>query len=240
MESPLASLVTTAPFDNDRTTRYLRCIVLLEASDDVLPSDTLSRFLTSFQLRFMPLRDSKWPAAKSGHRTNSLGSAKVDCHTCLQMGSCCDRQRPRCGTCLKNHRACGGFTMNLVWNYPKRSAESRQSHINEPESVDPSNNESCTKEGSERQFKFVKGRQRIKRKPQPRRDRKDYSEVYDSENFSAPSNGFLVLDANGSTPNAVSVFGERSPTESSNAERISHENEASKFGLLLSLSFRSV
>ena len=122
--------------------------------------------------------------------------------------------------------------MNLVWKDPKRSAGTRQSHTKEYEHVDPSNNESRTKEGNERQFKFVKGRRIIKRKPQPRREEKDHAIVNDGGNFSIPSNGFFVLNANGSTPNAVSVFGDSSPSESSNAERISHENEAGKFGLL--------
>lgn len=48
-------------------------------------------------------------------RTNSLGSAKVDCHTCQELGKHCDRQRPRCGTCINDHRQCAGFAVNLQW-----------------------------------------------------------------------------------------------------------------------------
>jgi hypothetical protein len=173
----------------------------------------------------MPLRDSKWPAAKPGHRTNSLGSAKVDCHTCLRSGSRCDRQRPRCGTCVKSRQECGGFKMDLVWKNPKRSAGSRQSHANESEHRDSSDHEPRANDGSERQFKFVQGRRRTKRKP--RRVGQDLPAV-DGGNFSIPSTGFYVLDANDLTPKEVSLFGDSSPSESSNAERCSNENETGK------------
>jgi hypothetical protein len=48
-------------------------------------------------------------------RTNSLGSARVDCHTCRELGKHCDRQRPQCGSCIKDHRKCAGFAMDLIW-----------------------------------------------------------------------------------------------------------------------------
>jgi hypothetical protein len=179
----------------------------------------------------MPLQNSKWPAAKRGHRTNSLGSAKVDCHTCLQSGSRCDRQRPRCGTCVKSHQECGGFKMDLVWKNPKRTVGSRQSHANVSEHLDSSKHEPRANEGCERQFKFVQGRRRIKRKPQ--RVGQDLPAV-DGGNFSIPSTGFYVLEANDLTPKEVSLFGDSSPSDNSNAEWCGNENEARK----LSSSFR--
>ena len=132
--------------------------------------------------------------------------------------------------------------MNLVWKDPKRSAESRRPRTNESEHVDPNNKESRTKEGGERHFRFVKGRRRIKRKLQPPGAGKDHSTVNDVGNFSSPNSGFFVLNANAnsSTLNAASAFGDSSPSESSNAERINHESEAGKCGLLLSSSIRIV
>lgn len=50
-----------------------------------------------------------------GHRSNSLAFSKHDCHTCAALKERCDRQRPRCGTCVADRRKCGGFAMNLVW-----------------------------------------------------------------------------------------------------------------------------
>jgi len=50
-----------------------------------------------------------------GRRTNSLGFAKHDCHTCSSLRKCCDRRRPHCGTCKSSGRQCGGFAMELVW-----------------------------------------------------------------------------------------------------------------------------
>ena len=48
-------------------------------------------------------------------RTNSLGRAKTDCHTCSRTRQQCDRQRPRCGTCNNSGRVCGGYTLDLTW-----------------------------------------------------------------------------------------------------------------------------
>ncbi len=105
-----------------------------------------------------------------GHRTNSLGYAKRDCHTCSDLKRICDRQRPRCGPCLSNRQRCGGFATNLVWKdvevplvpslgeglapgygtgSPKLKFRHRQL-------------ESGTKN---RAFKFVKGRMKRRRTP---------------------------------------------------------------------------
>ena len=48
-------------------------------------------------------------------RTNSLGRAKTDCHTCSQYRRTCDRQRPRCDTCLHRGILCGGYALDLTW-----------------------------------------------------------------------------------------------------------------------------
>lgn len=54
-----------------------------------------------------------------GKRTNSLAFAQADCHTCGVAGDRCDRQRPKCSTCLLKGRECGGFAMPLSWD-PRR------------------------------------------------------------------------------------------------------------------------
>ena len=53
--------------------------------------------------------------SQSQSRTNSLGRAKDDCHTCSRTHQNCDRQRPRCGTCNNSGRVCGGYTLDLTW-----------------------------------------------------------------------------------------------------------------------------
>ena len=83
-------------------------------------------------------------------RTNSLGSAKVDCHTCRELGRHCDRQRPQCGTCIKDHQKCAGFAMDLMW---KTGASFRDGGSVQIRSGRP-----------KRGFKFVQGGARSKRK----------------------------------------------------------------------------
>ncbi|KAI2727352.1 transcriptional regulator family: Fungal Specific TF [Penicillium roqueforti] len=93
----------------------------------------------------------------SGNRTNSLAFAKNDCHTCAALKEGCDRQRPRCGTCISNRRACGGFAMDLVWkelpvvNHGPlpRGRESGCSSKRDPQHT----------------FKFTQGRPKRRRKP---------------------------------------------------------------------------
>lgn len=55
------------------------------------------------------------PNLPAAPRTNSLGRAKTDCHTCSQYRRTCDRQRPRCGTCLHRGILCGGYALDLTW-----------------------------------------------------------------------------------------------------------------------------
>ena len=128
--------------------------------------------------------------------------------------------------------------MDLTWKDAKRSAQSRQSFANKSEHVEPSINESRAKKGHERQFKFVKGRQRTKRKPHARRKGEHDSATNDAGNFSISGTGFFTLDANGSTPNAGCVFGDSLSSESSTAVEVIHEDEVGEFGLPLSSSLR--
>jgi hypothetical protein len=97
-----------------------------------------------------------------GRRTNSLGVAKVDCHTCSALKQHCDRQRPRCRMCISNGRKCGGFMMDLTWKNPSTSRKAtasprdgceRTSKCNEPPPQDRPH------------FKFVRGRPTRKRRP---------------------------------------------------------------------------
>ncbi|KAH8655362.1 fungal-specific transcription factor domain-containing protein [Xylariales sp. PMI_506] len=49
------------------------------------------------------------------HRTNSLGWAKSDCHTCQSAQRICDRRRPRCDACTAKGVTCGGYIQELHW-----------------------------------------------------------------------------------------------------------------------------
>merc|ERR1711939_313818 len=51
----------------------------------------------------------------AGKRTNSLGWAKADCHTCAEKQRFCDRRRPRCSACLDEGGICGGYIQALNW-----------------------------------------------------------------------------------------------------------------------------
>ncbi|KIX09738.1 uncharacterized protein Z518_00819 [Rhinocladiella mackenziei CBS 650.93] len=51
----------------------------------------------------------------SGKRTNSLGWAKSDCHTCSSLRRHCDRRRPRCSACLADGVICSGYVQQLNW-----------------------------------------------------------------------------------------------------------------------------
>lgn len=100
----------------------------------------------------------------SARRTNSLGSAKTDCHTCSSLKKPCDRQRPQCGTCRHEQRKCGGYVLDLVWkghSLGEALSSTRNAAgttvVNGP--VSPADLAS-----SERQFKFKQGRPKMKRK----------------------------------------------------------------------------
>ena len=126
--------------------------------------------------------------------------------------------------------------MDLTWKDAKWSAQSRQSSANESENVEPSIPESPAKKGHERQFKFVKGRQRIKRKPHARPKGEYDAARDDAGNLSISGTGFFTLDANGSTPNAGSVFGDSLSSESTTAVEVIQEDEVGEFELPLSSS----
>lgn len=76
------------------------------------PFSAVDRDLTSAS-SLKTTKRSKSPAAK--RRTNSLGWAVSDCHTCQVNGRTCDRRRPRCDTCMGNGVLCGGFVQQLNW-----------------------------------------------------------------------------------------------------------------------------
>lgn len=107
----------------------------------------------------MPLAKAKSGSRSAGHRTNSLAFAKHDCHTCAALKTECDRQRPRCGTCLSNERKCDGFAMPLVW----KDLEVAQSRLpkSDTKSSQPWQRETLGRS----EFKFVRGRAKRKRKP---------------------------------------------------------------------------
>ena len=106
-------------------------------------------------------------------RTNSLGSAKVDCHTCRRLKRPCDRQRPQCGTCIKDHQKCGGFAIDLMWNnrVPVSDVGAVQVRVGRPK----------------RGFKFVQGGARSKRKANARsRNRHNSSDTANGQ-FEEPT-----------------------------------------------------
>jgi hypothetical protein len=93
------------------------------------------------------------------HRTNSLAFAEHDCHTCATFKTECDRQRPRCGTCLSSRRKCDGFAMPLIWK------DLEVAH-NSPRHGDTRIGQSRKREPQrDAEFKFIRGRPKKKRKP---------------------------------------------------------------------------
>ena len=70
-------------------------------------------------------------------RTNSLGRAKTDCHTCSQNRRACDRQRPRCGTCLQRGILCGGYALDLTWTTSNTGRSSKLPPGHEPPLLSP-------------------------------------------------------------------------------------------------------
>ncbi|KAI5460158.1 fungal-specific transcription factor domain-containing protein [Mariannaea sp. PMI_226] len=113
-------------------------------------------------------------AEQPSRRTNSLGFAKIDCHTCSELGDICDRKRPRCGSCSANRRKCGGFAMNLMWKDPIVSRKT--SKVTQPR------RQPGTCNGHS--FKFVRGRLSRKRQPKlSKRDPKQFDERLKSSEF---------------------------------------------------------
>ncbi|KAL9110362.1 MAG: hypothetical protein Q9227_005093 [Pyrenula ochraceoflavens] len=73
----------------------------------------------------------------TSHRTNSLGWAKSDCHTCQSTSRRCDRRRPRCDACTAQGKTCGGYVQQLKWQNRRqkpRSLAAEKTHIVGPES----------------------------------------------------------------------------------------------------------
>ncbi|KAL9074150.1 MAG: hypothetical protein Q9157_004498 [Trypethelium eluteriae] len=58
------------------------------------------------------------------YRTNSLGWAKSDCHTCQSTSRSCDRRRPRCDACTAEGNLCGGYIQKLKWQGEGRKTRS--------------------------------------------------------------------------------------------------------------------
>ena len=54
-------------------------------------------------------------APEARKRTNSLGWAHSDCHTCAAEHFVCDRRRPRCDACTTRGLLCGGYVQVLNW-----------------------------------------------------------------------------------------------------------------------------
>jgi hypothetical protein len=59
------------------------------------------------------------------HRTNSLGWAKTDCHTCQSTSQRCDRRRPRCQSCTNQGIICGGYVQKLQWQDQRQKKRSK-------------------------------------------------------------------------------------------------------------------
>ena len=101
-----------------------------------------------------------------GQRTNSLGYAKYDCHTCSALKRACDRQRPRCGPCIFSRERCGGFATNLVWKDVEIPSPLGDLAPGSGTGSPNPNSKHCENEPAtkNRGFKFVKGRMKRKRK----------------------------------------------------------------------------
>lgn len=101
-----------------------------------------------------------------GHRSNSLAFSKHDCHTCTELKKRCDRQRPRCGTCIKSRRKCGGFTLDLVWKDLAVLGPVSPSHgILEDGELNDMDGQSSGHNRKRASFKFIRGRPKRKRLP---------------------------------------------------------------------------
>lgn len=81
---------------------------------------------------------SSSPTLPAAPRTNSLGRAKTDCHTCSQYRRTCDRQRPRCGTCLHRGILCGGYALDLTWTTSNSRRSAKVPGGNKPPVLSPS------------------------------------------------------------------------------------------------------
>ncbi|KAJ5575352.1 hypothetical protein N7450_009251 [Penicillium hetheringtonii] len=105
-------------------------------------------------------------------RTNSLGRSKSPCQHCQAAGISCDRARPQCFTCIRNHTTCPGYKLDLRWqrgvaakgnlagfSYPAPKA--RTSNVgSQSHSVDQKRRwrGKTSKDTGDRHFKFVDGK----------------------------------------------------------------------------------
>jgi hypothetical protein len=115
----------------------------------------ICRMFFLFHDRMHSLINMVTPASSTnGRRTNSLGSARPDCHTCSALHRKCDRQRPRCRTCQDTGVVCKGFSMQLSWqrglsvqNLPSKVASggSRVSTPRNPNPASPSTSSSANR-----------------------------------------------------------------------------------------------
>jgi hypothetical protein len=104
-----------------------------------------------------------------GRRTNSLGFAKVDCHTCTALNRACDRQRPRCGPCLSQRQRCGGFATNLIWKDVALQEFSSVSQRLGSRNLEVAPGDYPNESGRrDRDFRFVRGRMKRTRRPKRR------------------------------------------------------------------------
>ena len=127
-----------------------------------------------------------------GKRTNSLGFAQTDCHTCASLSEKCDRRRPQCSACLGEGRRCGGFAMPLSWD-PRRMWSDNPSVVciskdlpNEEIITDSSPKSVPTalavRSDSPKRFRFVKGALRPKKRRRVNSPKEQASQSVVTEN----------------------------------------------------------
>ena len=124
-------------------------------------------------------------SAPKESRTNSLGRAKSDCHTCSRTHQVCDRQRPRCGTCNNIGLICGGYSLNLTWKTIKSGVKSPTSLAaptftpnDHRDTIRPQSGQPAVPPPG-RQFKFKVGK--------PKRPRKRPQEILPPSEGATPS-----------------------------------------------------
>ncbi|CAG8105377.1 unnamed protein product [Penicillium nalgiovense] len=141
-----------------------------------------------------------------GKRTNSLGFAQTDCHTCASLGEKCDRRRPRCSTCLGQGRRCGGFAMPLSWD-PRRmwsdnpSVAGASRDLPNEEIVTSSSPKAVrsatafTASDSPKRFRFVKGVSRPKKRRRANLPKEEASRSVATETLSVTPEAVLRTTA---------------------------------------------
>ena len=102
--------------------------------------------------------------SEKGKRTNSLGLARTDCHTCSSANQACDRQRPQCTTCLAQRRKCGGFATPLSWDNSRiwLSESELNSASEQPTAIERA--DASGPPGSRAKFRFVNGASMVRKR----------------------------------------------------------------------------